>query len=189
MSKNKPWKILWSGSNKYDWESRRGLLEVVHIICSFQFSFNMFSIVHRLKTLTSVMLTVLSISAPLSTNINGCTNVFTHLISHHRTRIKREVSRKYNIQSKAVLGGVMFSVLATGFKGCGFEPGRNWWIFKGDENPQCYILRRGSKAVPHSVIFYRMLKNDSEYKQISFLRPNSQFSSPVPPALLLYLCE
>jgi hypothetical protein len=40
------------------------------------------------------------------------------------------------------LRGVVVSVLATGPKGCGFEPGQGW-IFKGDKNPQHVFLLGG----------------------------------------------
>jgi hypothetical protein len=33
------------------------------------------------------------------------------------------------------LGGLVVSVLATGPKVRGFDPGRGRWIFKGDKNP------------------------------------------------------
>jgi hypothetical protein len=33
------------------------------------------------------------------------------------------------------LGGLVVSVLATGPKVRGFNPGRGRWIFKGDKNP------------------------------------------------------
>jgi hypothetical protein len=38
------------------------------------------------------------------------------------------------------------SVLATGPKVRGFNPGRSRWVFKGDKNPD-HFLRSGSKAV------------------------------------------
>jgi hypothetical protein len=44
------------------------------------------------------------------------------------------------------LGGVVVSVLTTGPKGRGFEPGEGDRFFKGDKNPQHTFLRTGSKA-------------------------------------------
>jgi hypothetical protein len=37
-------------------------------------------------------------------------------------------------------------VLATRFKGCGFELGQGDGFFKGDKNPQHTLFRMGSKA-------------------------------------------
>jgi hypothetical protein len=34
-------------------------------------------------------------------------------------------------------------LVATGPKGCGFEPGRGDWFFKGDKNPQHTFLSDG----------------------------------------------
>jgi hypothetical protein len=39
------------------------------------------------------------------------------------------------ITHDVVLGGLVFSVLATGPKVRGFNPGRGRWNFKGDKNP------------------------------------------------------
>jgi hypothetical protein len=44
------------------------------------------------------------------------------------------------------LGGVVVSMLATGPKGRGFEPGQDDRFFKDDKNPQHTFLRMGSKA-------------------------------------------
>jgi hypothetical protein len=41
------------------------------------------------------------------------------------------------------LGGVVVSVLATGLKGCGFEPGQGDEFFKGYKNPQHIFLSDG----------------------------------------------
>jgi hypothetical protein len=41
------------------------------------------------------------------------------------------------------LGGVVVSVLATGRKGCGFEPGQGDGFFTGDKNPQHTFLLDG----------------------------------------------
>ena len=54
---------------------------------------------------------------------------------------------KVRSSSYVDLGGLLVSVLATGPKVCGFDPGRGRWIFKGDKNPEPHFLRRGSKAV------------------------------------------
>jgi hypothetical protein len=39
------------------------------------------------------------------------------------------------ILSVVALGGLVVSVLVTGPKVRGFDPGRGRWIFKGDKNP------------------------------------------------------
>jgi hypothetical protein len=44
------------------------------------------------------------------------------------------------------LGGLVASVLATGPKGRGLEPGQGDGFFKGDKNPQHTLLRLESKA-------------------------------------------
>jgi hypothetical protein len=49
--------------------------------------------------------------------------------------------------SSVALGGLVVSVLATGPKVRGFNPGRGRWNFKGDKNPEHDFLRGGSKAV------------------------------------------
>jgi hypothetical protein len=41
------------------------------------------------------------------------------------------------------LGSVVVSVLATGSKGCGFEPDKGDGFFKGDKNPQHTFLSGG----------------------------------------------
>jgi hypothetical protein len=41
------------------------------------------------------------------------------------------------------LGGVVVNVLATGPKGCGFEPSQRDGFFKGDKNPQHTFLLNG----------------------------------------------
>jgi hypothetical protein len=70
-------------------------------------------------------------------------------------QINKERERKYVQTLSAhilqiflqILGGLVFSVLATGPKVRGFDPDRGRWIFKGDKNPEHRFLRRGSKAV------------------------------------------
>jgi hypothetical protein len=51
------------------------------------------------------------------------------------------------LNNKSVLGVVMVIVLAIGPNIRGFKHGGEWWIFKGDENPQHAFRRRGSKVV------------------------------------------
>ena len=53
----------------------------------------------------------------------------------------------YRTYKSVALGGLVVSVLTTGPKVRGFDPGRGRWIFKGDKNPEHHFLRRGSKAV------------------------------------------
>jgi hypothetical protein len=66
---------------------------------------------------------------------------------------KKFFSRQISLCSlpQVALGGLVVSVLATGPKVRGFNPGRGRWIFKGDKNPQHNFLRRGSKAVSRHV--------------------------------------
>jgi hypothetical protein len=45
-----------------------------------------------------------------------------------------EETKESNI-GPVVLGGLVVIVLDTGPKVCGFKPGRERWIFKGDKNP------------------------------------------------------
>jgi hypothetical protein len=54
---------------------------------------------------------------------SGCT---THVPRTHLTG---------STVGPVALGGLVVSVLATGPKVCGFNPGRGRWIFKGDKNP------------------------------------------------------
>ena len=64
----------------------------------------------------------------------------THLHIMKALRVYHHISFKgpelsgVNITSVA-LGGPVVSVLATGPKVRGFNPGRGRWIFKGDKNP------------------------------------------------------
>jgi hypothetical protein len=44
-----------------------------------------------------------------------------------------------------ILGGVMVSMVASRPKVRGFRPGQAQWIFKGDSNPQHFLLLRGVK--------------------------------------------
>jgi hypothetical protein len=60
--------------------------------------------------------------------------------------ILRESQIQRTTSTSVALGGLVVSVLATGPKVRGFNPGRGRWIFKGD-NPEHNFLRRGSKAV------------------------------------------
>jgi hypothetical protein len=58
------------------------------------------------------------------------------------------ISRKLcNIQNaynpKFALGGLVVSVLATGPKVRGFNPGRGRWIAKGDKNPLAQLPSEG----------------------------------------------
>jgi hypothetical protein len=41
-------------------------------------------------------------------------------------------------------GGIVVSVLATGHKGCGLEPGQGDGFFKGDKNPHHIFLLDGN---------------------------------------------
>jgi hypothetical protein len=58
----------------------------------------------------------------------------------HSTRVPTKESSRFVNRLQhwrdCHLGGVMVSVLATGSKGCGFEPGQDDGFFKGDKNPQ-----------------------------------------------------
>jgi hypothetical protein len=51
------------------------------------------------------------------------------------------------LYAPVLLGGLMVIVVAIGPMVCGFKPGRERWIFKGDKNPQHDFPRRGSKTV------------------------------------------
>jgi hypothetical protein len=58
---------------------------------------------------------------------------------HTRTRWRKHTQNSsINVSvymCVVVLGGLVVSVLATGPKVRGFNPGRGRWIFKGDNNP------------------------------------------------------
>jgi hypothetical protein len=58
------------------------------------------------------------------------------------------------------LGGVVISVLATGPKGCGFEPGQGDGFLRAIKICSTPFSRIGNKAGrSHVVKFYGMLKN------------------------------
>jgi hypothetical protein len=79
------------------------------------------------------------------------------------------------------LGGVVVSVLATGPKGCRFEPGQGSGFLRTIKIRSTCSTRMGSKAWrPHVIRFYSMLKNSWSPKGID--RLNSHFLLPSPTA-------
>jgi hypothetical protein len=68
--------------------------------------------------------------------IFGCRNferetIYTRINFGTTNRIQTSYFAQNNIRFVALV----VSVLATGPKVCGFNPGRGGWIFKGDKNP------------------------------------------------------
>jgi hypothetical protein len=57
------------------------------------------------------------------------------------------------------LGGIVFSVLATGAKVSAFEPIPGRWIFKDDNNPQQDFLQREVQPLSCNSIFVTVMKS------------------------------
>jgi hypothetical protein len=75
-----------------------------------------------------------SLSTFKSTSAPTANTEVHHLETNHIVKWTR-TEFTVRIPTMVVLGGLVVSVLATGPKVRGFNPGRGRWIFKGDKNP------------------------------------------------------
>jgi hypothetical protein len=90
----------------------------------------------------------INVTKILLTNTNVDNTLILQAFTLLSTILKQNHLQFNNKFYQPNLGGLVVSVLATGPKVRGFDPGRGRWIFfKGDKNPEHHFLRRGSKAV------------------------------------------
>jgi hypothetical protein len=80
------------------------------------------------------------------------------------------------------LGGVMVSVLTIGPKVRGVKPDRGDGFLRAIKICSTPSFVEEVKPEPHVVRLYGILKITCMYEQKYFVRPNSSFLSPVPPA-------
>jgi hypothetical protein len=83
------------------------------------------------------------------------------------------------LSNPVILNKLVVSVLSTGPKVHRFKPGQGQRIFKGNKNPQHTFLQRGSKLLAPC---HKILQHVVTVWKIYFLRQNTSFPSPVPPA-------
>jgi hypothetical protein len=84
-----------------------------------------------------------------------------------------------------VLGGAISIVLASGPKFHGFKPGRERWIFKDDKiRSKPFFGEEAKLSAPWRNISRHVKRNPFEVWRY-FVKPNSPFTSKLPPDLLL----
>ena len=77
----------------------------------------------------------INVTKILLTNTNVDNTLILQAFTLLSTILKQNHLQFNNKFYQPNLGGLVVSVLATGPKVCGFNPGRGRWIFKGDKNP------------------------------------------------------